>query len=120
MATKIFCTDINALDEFTMIQNGREILQFSVFYSDGTPVDLTSIQSIYWVLCRYGNPNYSVLKKEAQEIFENNFQIILDPQDTTYLSGKYIQQPVIVDFYGVEHRFSQGIINFIPGILYNN
>ena len=100
-----------------MIAGGQEILEFVVNYEDGTPVDLSAMSEIYWQLCRYGMWQQQVLRKESDNIFDTNkFQIKIDAQDTNGLMGKFIQQPVIVDFNGNIHRFQQGIINIIPAI----
>lgn len=100
-----------------MIAGGQEILEFVVNYNDGTPVDLQQVSDIYWQLCRYGQYQNQVLKKKYNEIYDTNkFQIILQQDDTENLMGKFIQQPVIIDFNGNIHRFQQGIINIIPAI----
>ena len=118
ISNQIACTGVNQLQEFTMIASGSETLEFEVFYTNGEPVDLQSVSSIYWCLSRYGNPQNTVLKKEDYLIYGiNKFQIKLNPEDTEFLSGKYIQQPVIVDYKGNPYRFAQGVINVIPAII---
>lgn len=117
VSNSIFCTPINQLPEFQIIAGSKEVLEFEVNYHDGKPVNLATAQDIYWCLCRYGTPNYVVLKIKEYEIYdENKFSIQLGYNDTINLSGKYIQQPVVVDQNGQPHRFAQGMINIIPAI----
>jgi hypothetical protein len=44
----------------------------------------------------------------------NRFTIYLYSTDTITLSGKYIQQPVLIGNPGYEFRLGQGIINIVP------
>lgn len=115
MANNVFCIEVNQLQEFSIIGGTSETLQFFFYNSDGTPLDLES-STAKWRLCRLGQPNVTILDLDA-EIFDNNGVVVqLQSSDTQNLSGKFIQQPVLIDFAGNEYVFQQGIITIIPKI----
>lgn len=115
MANGIFCFEVNQLGEFALIAGTSETLEFYYYYSDGTPLDLESATA-KWRLCRVGQPDVAVLDLPC-DIFNGNGVVVkLDSVHTQNLSGKYIQQPVLIDYSGEEYVFQQGVITFIPKI----
>lgn len=122
MATTVYCSEVNQLTEFALISGSREILEFYFYYEDGTPLDLSS-STVKWRLSRMGEQDHPVLEKDG-EIFEYQGEmcgatVALESTDTMNLSGKYIQQPILIDYQGQEYFPQQGIITFIPQIRSN-
>ena len=112
-------TNINQLEEFSMIAGTEFTLEFNVFEEDGVnPLDLGGA-TITWVLCPYGQPDYNVLQKTATITGTNTFEVLIGGDDTEELSGKYIQQPVIVSFTNQKFRPAQGAILIQPLIPLN-
>lgn len=67
-----------------------------------------------------GQQDVPVIEKDG-EIFEYEGEmcaatVALDSTDTQNLSGKYIQQPILIDYQGQEYFPQQGIITFVPQI----
>lgn len=119
MAKTILCSEINQLTEFALIAGSREILEFYFYYEDGTPVDLSSSQ-VKWRLSKMGQQNIPILEKDG-EIFEYEgvmcaATVVLSSPNTQNLSGKYLQQPILIDYQGQEYFPQQGIITFVPQI----
>lgn len=119
MPATVYCSEVNQLTEFALISGSREILEFYFYYEDGTPLDLSS-SSVRWRLCRMGQQGVPVLEKEG-EIFEYQGEmcgatVALTSEDTQGLSGKYLQQPILIDYQGQEYFPQQGIITFVPQI----
>lgn len=115
MKNNIFCIEVNQLSEFSMISGTQETLEFYFYYEDGTPLDLTS-STARWRLCYLGQQDYPVVDIEA-EIFDGNGIVVQIPSEQTQnLQGKFIQQPVLVDYSGKEYIYQQGIITIIPKI----
>ena len=107
---------INSLDEFSMIAGSEYTLTFNVYQQDGlTPLDLGGA-TVKWVLCPYGQTDYNILQKTATITGTNTFNVVLSASDTISLSGKYIQQPVIFSFTGIEYRPAQGILLILSAI----
>ena len=115
MANGIFCYEVNQLSEFAMIAGTSETLEFYYYYSDGTPFNLES-STARWRLCRVGQPDVAVLDLPGEIFGGNNFVVKLSSSDTANLSGKFIQQPVLVDYKGDEYVYQQGVITIIPQI----
>lgn len=106
-------SEINSLTEFGYIAGTSYTLNFNVYEQNGiTPLDMGGA-TFKWVLSPYGQ-NYNVLEKTGVITGVGTAYVQLDTVDTETLSGKYIQQPVIVSFSGEEYRPGQGIILFIP------
>ena len=107
---------INALEEFSFIAGTDYLLEFEVFEGDGvTPANLGG-GSIKWVLSLMGQPNYTILELDGTIVSANGFTIEIPSESTQTFSGKYIQQPVLIDFDGQEFRPAQGVITIIPRI----
>lgn len=115
MANGVFCIEVNQLGEFAMIAGDSETLEFSYFYKDGTPLDLSS-STARWRLCYVGQPDVAVLDLPGEIFGGNNFVVKLSISNTENLSGKFIQQPVLVDYKGDEYVYQQGVITIIPKI----
>lgn len=115
MANGIFCYEVNQIGEFAMIAGTSETLKFYYYYSDGTPFDLES-STARWRLCRVGQPDVTVLDLPCDIFSGNGVVVKLGSAHTQNLSGKYIQQPVLIDYSGEEYVFQQGVITFIPKI----
>lgn len=106
---------INSLAEFGFIAGSPFTLNFNVYEQDGvTPLDMSGA-SFKWTLTPYGQ-SYNVLEKTGSITGVGTAEVQLDTVDTEELSGKYIQQPVIVSFSNEEYRPGQGVILVIPRI----
>lgn len=108
-------SDLNSLEEISFIAGNEYTLEFTVYKDDGTPQDLGG-SSVFWVMCPFGQFGINVLQKTATITGTNTFTVTLDSADTQDLDGKYIHQPVIQSFSGVESRPAQGVILVIPQI----
>ena len=107
---------LNSLKEFSLIAGTEYTLEFNVFEDDGiTPLDLGGA-TVKWVLCPYGQPDYTVLEITGTITDTSTFQVVLPSASTRTFSGKYIQQPVIYSFLGSEYRPSQGVVSFLDSI----
>lgn len=115
MANSIFCIEVNQLSEFAMIAGTYQSLEFYFYYSDGTALDLSS-SSAKWRLCRIGQQSNPVVDIPAEITSGNGVVVNLLSTYTQNLSGKYIQQPVLIDYQGNEYVYQQGIITIIPKI----
>lgn len=119
MADIINNFSIISLEEATFIGGTYKELTFEVLDESGTPVDI-STYSTYWALSPYGKPDsVSLLKPGVYRTdctSKNRFTIYLYSYDTSGLSGKFIQQPVLILREGYEFRLGQGIINIVSSI----
>jgi len=110
-------SDIISLNEFSMIAGSNFTLTFTVYESDGVNLlDLTGA-TIKWVICPFGQADYTVLQKTGVITGTGTFTVTLSGSDTATLSGKYVQQPVITDFLGNIFRPAQGTILIMPRIV---
>ena len=105
----------NDLDTISFIAGTRQILTFFIYDSNGDAKDL-SATDCEWELARYGSKD-SVLGKVASLSGSpiNEMVVTLSSTDTEGFSGKFIQQPVILEGAN-EHRPSQGVIHILPRI----
>lgn len=109
--------DLNALSETSFIAGTDFVLTFTVYESDGiTPLDLGGA-SITWVMCPYGQPQYTALQLTGVITGTNTFTVSIPSASTTSFSGKYIQQPIITDFVNNVFRPAQGNIIILPQIV---
>lgn len=106
-----------SLDEFIMIAGNTYTVDFTVYESDGTDMDLGGA-TVYWVLSPYGRPDYTAVQISGTVTGTNTFEVEFPSSVNSTLSGKYIHQPVVVSFFGKEYRPAQGIINIVPRISY--
>lgn len=107
--------DINTLEEISFIAGSEYVLEFNVYDENGSPVNISS-STVTWDMCYYGQPDYAVLSKTGSITDTSKFEVVLLTADTTGISGKFIHQPVIIDFDGSEFRPAQGVITIIPRI----
>lgn len=109
--------EINSLDELMFIAGDEQSITFFVIDETSNPIDLTTAAEVVWLLAPYGNPDMPVLDVDGvlgSEVNEVLFSITAS--DTEDLSGKFIQQLLIVDFLGSEYRPVQGIVTILPQI----
>lgn len=111
---------INSLDEIAFIAGTDYTFTFNVNDVNGNPLDITS-GTAKWTLSPYGQTDYAAITKDGtiSGITSNQFSVVLLSSDTKDLYGKYIQQPIIIDFYGEEFRPAQGVITIIPRVQNN-
>jgi hypothetical protein len=111
----------STLTEITFIAGTYKELTFDVYRASGSPIDISS-WTYGWVLSPFGQPSVASVTKNG--IFrtdctdKNRFTIYLYSSDTSGLSGKYIQQPIITATADYEFRTGQGYINIIPALSY--
>jgi hypothetical protein len=111
-------SSINTLEEFSFIAGSQYTLEFTVYQADGVnPMDLGGA-TVYWVLALYGQPDYTILQITATITGTNTFKVTIPYGSTVGFSGKYIHQPVIRSFGGLEYRPCQGICMILPEILH--
>ena len=104
---------INSLTEFAFIAGTDYTLSFTVYNEDGvTPQDISGA-TITWTLSPYGQ-SYNVLEITGTLTGTTTFEVVIPSASKESLSGKYIQQPTIDDFFGNRFRPAQGVILIIP------
>jgi len=108
-------TSINSLLEFSFIAGTTYTLEFTVIDDGSMPVDLGAA-TCTWKMSYFSNPTETVLTKTGTVFGAGNdsFRIELTTADTEDLYGKFIHQPIVVDFVGNEYRQSQGLLHIIP------
>jgi len=108
---------INSLGEISFIAGTEYTLIFDVYDINGSPLSLSG-STCTWTLSPYGQPEYAIMTKTGiiSGSISNEFSITLGLTDTETLSGKYIQQPIVVDILGNENRPAQGVLTLIPRI----
>ena len=108
---------VNNLDSFSFIAGTVQILRFNVVDGSGNGINVSGADC-GWLMSPLGQPNIITLNKDATPAGtpNNQFSVTLTSADTLTLSGKYIQQPVLLDLGGSAYRVGQGIINIIPAI----
>ncbi len=112
-STYTLYSQVNALTEFAFIAGTPYTLNFNVYEENGvTPLDMGG-GTFKWVLSRYGQ-NENLLEIDGTITGIGTATVELTTANTESLSGKYVQQPVIISFSGQEYRPSQGICLIIP------
>lgn len=113
--------NIYNLEETSFIGGTYKELSFDVTDESGSPIDVSSY-TYKWMLYPYGMPESPVLSVSGSsrkgDGFANRFTIYLSSMDTASLSGKYVQQPVVVVAEGVEFRVAQGNVIIVPAAGY--
>lgn len=112
-STYTLYAQINSLEEFAFIAGTPYTLYFTVYEQDGTTLLDMGGGTFKWTLSPYGQ-NYNALEIDGTITGVGEANVSLETADTETLSGKYIQQPVIVSFSGEEYRPSQGVLLIIP------
>ena len=111
MADNFSSLVINDLDQFNFIAGDTQTLNFEIYDSNASPVDL-STATCSVVFSPYGQFNYAAITISGSIAGSstNIFTSILTGSSTETLSGKYTMQPVVVDYNGDEFRPSQGVV----------
>jgi hypothetical protein len=109
------CLTVNDLTEFSFIAGSKKTLTFDIT-NNGVDMDLSGA-TCSWKLSPYGQTT-AVLTKSGSVSGSpiNRFVITLESADTATLSGKYVQQPIVVDAVGDTYRPSQGIVTIFGAI----
>lgn len=115
MATFDCLTSVN-LAPIDFIGGTEQELNFYVYdQTSACPLDLTSATCSV-VISPFGNPNYVSIEASGSPSGSpvNHFVAIISGCATQELSGKFTQQPRIVDFEGNEINPGLGYINIWP------
>jgi len=116
MTTTIY-DELNNIPEIMLRAGSNKVLTFVCYQEDGVNLLNVTGGSLSWRLCPYGEFSVNVLT--IQGVFEdsNTFSVTINPSDTEFLNGKYIQQLIITDFD--EHEFipGQGNVIIFPKIV---
>lgn len=117
MTYSIFST-INSLEPMGMIGGTEYTIEFNVYDNNNSPLELAG-KTCLWTICQYGQPEYAILTKTGviSPTVSNRFTITLVSSDTENLSGKFTQQPIVVDLLGAEFRPAQGDVLIQPRII---
>lgn len=111
-------SQINSLEEFGFIAGTPYTLTYNVYEEDGvTPLDMSGA-TFKWVLTPYGQ-SYNILEITGTIVDIGVASVTLATEDTLLLSGKFIQQPIIISFSGEEYRQGQGVILISPAVQLN-
>jgi len=114
MTTRLTFSDLNSLNEISFIGGSTYTIKFVVTNQSGSSVDLTGA-TCSWKLAPFGS-DYVILSKTGSIVSTNSFEIILSPDETSDLSGKYSHQPLILFPSGVTIIPAQGIITVVKGL----
>jgi hypothetical protein len=124
---------INTLEDVSFIGGSSFFLDFNIFNEAGVPIDLSG-KKLEWKLAPYGQKDYnSLIKTETPyvsggitygggvtDVDSYTKRVTLEPIDTESLSGKYIQQAVVietnVDLTTTTYKPAQGVITIISDI----
>ena len=109
--------NINVLEPVSFIAGTEYIFTYTVYENDGiSPVDI-SAATVFLSVCPYGRPDYeSIYKAGVLTGNPGEFTVTLEYDDTKSLQGKFIQQPVLIDFFAKQYRLGQGEILILPRI----
>lgn len=125
--------DINTLEEISFIAGSTEYLDFKIYNADGVLIPVTG-KLLEWKLAPYGSKDYnSVIKTETPYVSGGvtygggvtdydlyTKRVTLDPSDTESLSGKYVQQIVVIqqnlDSTTTTFKPAQGVVTIISNI----
>ena len=108
-STYVLYSQINGMEEFGFIAGQPYTIFFEVFEEDNvTPLDMGGA-TFKWVLSPYGQ-SYNIKEITGEVTGIGTAKVELSTADTIGLSGKYIQQPIVISFTGEEYRPSQGIV----------
>ena len=97
------------LDDISFIAGSDYTINFPVYDQYRTSVDISS-SKMKWMLSLYGQPEYTILVKDAKTSGSTAFIVTLNSNDTIDLGGIYLQQPEISDVSGKKIRPAQGIV----------
>jgi hypothetical protein len=89
---------------------------YNIFAEDGaTPLNISN-GSLTLVLCPYGEPEITSLVKSGVIASTTSFTVSFTESDTINLSGKFLQQPIVVDSDGHKFIAGQGTVLIFPVI----
>jgi len=115
--------NINTLEDMEFIAGSTEYIDFTIQNDAGVPIGVTG-KTLEWRLAPYGQKNFnSVTKTEASGVTTPDLytkRVTLDPTDTQSLSGKYVQQVIVVetnpDLTTTTYKPAQGVVTIISAI----
>lgn len=105
------------LDDVSFIGGTDFSFEFPLYTEGGNAISINGA-TMRWFLSLYGQPEYTILEKTALNSGSSMFIVKLNPADTYYLNGVYLQQMEITDISGSKTRPAQGIViirKAIPG-----
>lgn len=124
---------INTMEDVSFIAGSSFFFDFNIFDPAGVPINLAG-KTLEWKLAPYGQKDYnSIIKTETPYVSGGvtygggvtdldvyTKRVTLDPADTESLSGKYIQQAVVietnVDLTTTTYKPAQGVVTIISDI----
>ena len=107
---------INVLPDMSFIGGTDKILEFTCYDDDGVTLLTITSGDVEWRLCPFGEFDVQTLEKTGTITTANKFTITLTAADTVNLSGKFIQQVFVTDFFGKTFVPGQGIVLISPAI----
>lgn len=108
-------TETDYFDAVSFIAGTKYTITYPTLDNNGNPVNLSTGRLIF-LLSPYGQPETTVLQKEAATSGSYAFVVTLEPEDTINLGGIYLQQPLLIDVDLNEFRAGQGIVNIRKAI----
>lgn len=104
----------SSLKTIEIISGTKTVIKCEFYYSTNEPLDLSSANA-YLRISEFNDTSIVVANITAN-ILGNTITAEISSSDTKDLSGRYIYQPIIVDYSGKEYVYNQGIIEIIPEI----
>jgi hypothetical protein len=104
---------VNKLEEIGFIAGTPFTDTFECFDENGTPLVLGG-SGIIVKISEYGNPSNVVISKTGSIISSNIGKVEYSASDTINLSGKFIQQPIIIASDSSQHTSQQGLWTIFP------
>ena len=106
----------NYLPDAWLYAGSNKTWTYPCFQEDGsTPLNISN-GSLTLVLCPYGEPEIISLVKMGVIASAYSFTVSFTEADTINLSGKYLQQPIVLDSDGNTFRPGQGTVLIFPAI----
>lgn len=106
----------NYLPDAWLYAGSSRTFTYECLEEDGvTPLSITN-GSAKLLLCPWGEPEITSLEKNGVINTSHSFTISFEEADTISLSGKFLQQPVVVDSSGNTFRAGQGALLIFPSI----
>jgi len=108
--------EANYLPDTWIYAGSSRTFTYECYEEDGTtPLTITN-GSAKLLLCPWGEPEITSLEKVGVINTSHSFTISFEAADTINLSGKYQQQPLVVDSSGNTFRPGMGAILIFPSI----
>lgn len=126
-------SSLNTLEDTSFIGGNTFYLDFNVYDDNGVMIDLSG-KSLEWKLAPYGQKNINILIKTETPYVSGGVtygggvtdfdiytkRVTLDSSDTESLSGKYVQQVVVIEILPdttvITYKPSQGVITILSDI----